>query len=140
MSAGPGTDFFALSATGPSGGGLRDDRLIAGSVLFSVYVLDAELVTIPLTEERPSAVFDALTLGVVNDRLFINGAAVPAGVTECNDPVLLVVAMALAVPVVSAHGVRPKAVEFVPVGGIPRTTSGKPRRFAARSRHLDGVR
>ncbi|ANN16120.1 hypothetical protein SD37_11050 [Amycolatopsis orientalis] len=42
--------------------------------------------------------------------------------------------------VVSAHGVRPKAVEFVPVGGIPRTTSGKPRRFAARSRHLDGVR
>ena len=91
MSAGPGTDFFALSATGPSGGGLRDDRLIAGSVLFSVYVLDAELVTIPLTEERPSAVFDDLTLGVVNDRLFINGAAVPAGVTECNDHVLLVV-------------------------------------------------
>ncbi len=42
--------------------------------------------------------------------------------------------------IVSAHGVRPKVVDFVPIGRIPRTTSGKLRRFEARRRHLAGLR
>lgn len=68
-----------------------DDRLDPGTVLFTVYLLDEEFGRITLTTARPSAVCDDLTLGVVGDRLFVNGGTVPAGVTEIDGRRLLVV-------------------------------------------------
>ncbi|MBP2321596.1 acyl-CoA synthetase (AMP-forming)/AMP-acid ligase II [Kibdelosporangium banguiense] len=43
---------------------------------------------------------------------------------------------AITAAVTAAHGVRPRDVEFVGIGRIPRTTSGKLRRAEARRRYL----
>lgn len=70
---------------------LVDDRLEPADVLFTVYVLDDQLSRIALTAHRPSAVCEGLALGVVGDRLFVNGVVVPTGVTELDGRTLLVV-------------------------------------------------
>lgn len=87
-------------ATGaPAGGGLIeddalrlvDDRLEPATVLFTVCLLGEEVTRIALTTRRPAAACDDLTLGVIGDRLFVNGMVVPAGITEVDGRTLLVV-------------------------------------------------
>ncbi|WP_446680214.1 hypothetical protein [Amycolatopsis pithecellobii] len=46
---------------------------------------------------------------------------------------------AITAAVTAAHGVRPRDVEFVGIGRIPRTTSGKLRRAEARRRYLEAA-
>lgn len=70
---------------------LVDDRLDPANMLFTVYLLDEELRRVSLTEHRPSAVCEDLTLGVVGDRVFVNGSVVPTGLAEIDGHRLLVV-------------------------------------------------
>jgi acyl-CoA synthetase (AMP-forming)/AMP-acid ligase II len=54
---------------------------------------------------------------------------VTTGLTEARGAIIAAVT--------AAHGARPRAVEFVGIGRIPRTTSGKLRRAEARRRYLE---
>lgn len=75
---------FGVPAAPTADPRLIDDRIVPGRVLYTVYLLDDELVSIPLTEHAPSAIHDDLTLGVISGTLFVNGAAVSAGSAVLN--------------------------------------------------------
>lgn len=82
---------FGVEAPAPAEARLIDDRIVPGRVLFTVYLLDEVLVSIPLTEHVPSATHEELTLGVISGTLFVNGASVSAGISDLNGRTLFVV-------------------------------------------------
>ncbi|MGO4592440.1 type VII secretion protein EssC [Leifsonia sp. 2TAF2] len=82
---------FGLASTAQESPRLVDDRLAPAALLFTVYVLAERLTTLPLTEDHRSAVYEDLTLGVVNDTLFVNGSALAQGRQEFDGRSLFVV-------------------------------------------------
>jgi len=89
---------------------LADDRLDPSNVLFVVYLLDDELNRVALTADRPSAVCDDLTFGVVGDRVFVNGSIVPTGLSAIDGRRLLVVDARIAA---TRHVVFDRGASFV---------------------------
>lgn len=116
---------FGEDLTADDAPALVDDRLGAAKVLFTVYLLDDELTRITLTEDRPSAVCDGLTLGVVGERIFINGSTVPEGVSAFEGRPLLVVDSRSAT---TRHVVFDRGSAFVigdsPTAGVRTTNAG----------------
>ncbi|MGN7797522.1 type VII secretion protein EssC [Leifsonia sp. 22587] len=96
MSAPAVDDTFGTSTMSEPSDRLIDDRLEPETVLFVVHMLGERLISITLTEDRRSAVRDGLTIGVINDRLFVNGEAVSPGIRLLAGIELLIVDARLA--------------------------------------------